>query len=232
MHPFETFSKSVHPSSPFLNPCLEVISVQYKQMATEKNPKISLKLLIDKSSRKVIFAEAKKDFVDFLFGLMEIPMGTILALLVRRGVARSARSWGRIYESIKNLDDDYLQQPSQGKDSLLMPKMALSNTKHAPLLAQLAYPNQPEFIWETPAPVATEGYVKEGMTYIVKDDLTVIPTVKPISTISTITLLKTLEVTTNLSCLQEMTVEVDFDKVGLLFFIFFLLHDFVFADLC
>ncbi|KAL6967492.1 hypothetical protein U1Q18_033302 [Sarracenia purpurea var. burkii] len=245
-------------------------------MTTAKGPEISLKLLIDKSSGKVVFAEAKKDFVDFLFGLMGIPMGTIMALLIRRGVAGSAGSLGRIYESIKNLDDEYLQQPSQGKkDSLLTPKMAVPNIKPTPLLAQFGYPKQPVsdyhpgllggnrpvpvtslttegYVKPTPllaqsgypkqpvsdyhpgllggnrpVPVTsltTEGYVKEGMIYMVKDDLTV----KPMSTISTITLLNTLGVT-NLSCLQEMTVEVDFDKVGLFFFIFFLPTDFAFC---
>ncbi|KAL6967497.1 hypothetical protein U1Q18_033307 [Sarracenia purpurea var. burkii] len=181
-------------------------------MATA-SPKISLKLLIDKSSGKVVFAEAKKDFVDFLFGFMEIPMGTILALLVRHGVAGSAGSLGRIYESIQNLDDDYLQQRRQGKDSLLTPKTAVPKIKPTPLLAQFGYPKQPEsnyydyYASKRPDPVTTEGYVKEATIYMVKDDLTV----KPMSTISTITIVNTLGVT-NLSCLQEMPVEVDFDK--------------------
>ncbi|KAF2294559.1 hypothetical protein GH714_012589 [Hevea brasiliensis] len=37
-------------------------------------PTLSLKLLVDKKASKVLFAEAGKDFVDFLFNLLSLPI--------------------------------------------------------------------------------------------------------------------------------------------------------------
>ncbi|KAF7120767.1 hypothetical protein RHSIM_Rhsim13G0083700 [Rhododendron simsii] len=108
-------------------------------MASTK--KILIKLLVDNSSRKVLFAEAGKDFVDFLFGLLEFPLGSILALMFEQGVSGSG-SLGKIYESVKNLDNDYLVS-NQTRKSLLRPRIAdvasASDTKHT-LLKQ--FPQQ------------------------------------------------------------------------------------------
>ncbi|KAL7173434.1 hypothetical protein ACSBR2_032821 [Camellia fascicularis] len=103
---------------------------------TTTNPKISLKLLIDTNSNKVLFAEAGKDFVDFLFGLLELPLGTILALLTKLDdTAATYGSLSKVYQSVQNLDNDYLQ-PNQTKDALLRPKIDASNTAQTPLLKQ------------------------------------------------------------------------------------------------
>ncbi|RVX13805.1 hypothetical protein CK203_010330 [Vitis vinifera] len=42
---------------------------------------MSLKLLINKKDDKVVFAEAEKDFVDFLFNLLTLPIGTTTSFL-------------------------------------------------------------------------------------------------------------------------------------------------------
>ncbi|KAJ0103574.1 hypothetical protein Patl1_06259 [Pistacia atlantica] len=49
-------------------------------MATSK---VRLKLLIDTKGKKVLFAEAGKDFVDFLFYIFSLPVGTVVKLLER-----------------------------------------------------------------------------------------------------------------------------------------------------
>ena len=41
------------------------------------NSKVSLKLLIDRSSHKVLFAEAGKVFVDFMLYLSELPLDSL-----------------------------------------------------------------------------------------------------------------------------------------------------------
>ncbi|KAK9189849.1 hypothetical protein WN943_018448 [Citrus x changshan-huyou] len=51
-----------------------------QSMATSK-PKMRLKLLIDRKDDRVIFAEASKDFVDFLFHLFSLPIGTAVKVL-------------------------------------------------------------------------------------------------------------------------------------------------------
>ncbi|KAH7836400.1 hypothetical protein Vadar_000799 [Vaccinium darrowii] len=90
--------------------------------STFTKQKICINLLVDNSSRKVLFAEARKDFVDFLFGLLELPLGSILALLFQHGVSGSG-SLGKIYESVKNLDDDYLVS-NQIREFLMRPRIA------------------------------------------------------------------------------------------------------------
>ncbi|KAL3530740.1 hypothetical protein ACH5RR_010062 [Cinchona calisaya] len=96
--------------------------------------KINLKLLVDKSSKRVLFAEAGKDFVDFLFGLLELPLGCILSHLAKR---EHVRSWsiGKVYQTVQNLDPDYFQRNTTTKTSLLKPTFfSSSETKQNPLL--------------------------------------------------------------------------------------------------
>ncbi|GLT72030.1 hypothetical protein SLA2020_440010 [Shorea laevis] len=97
-------------------------------MATASIPNtsnsISLKLLVDKNSNRVLFAEAGKEFVDFLFGLIQIPIGSIMGLLWNHGIAGPG-SLSRVYESIQNLDSTCLHQT---KEELLMPEPAFPST--------------------------------------------------------------------------------------------------------
>ncbi|XP_054788017.1 uncharacterized protein LOC129293915 [Prosopis cineraria] len=81
--------------------------------------KMSLKLLVDTKSERVLFAEASKDFVDFLFNLHRLPIGTVTKLLTKTNMVGSL---GKLYESIENLSNTYLLQQKQGKDILLKPK--------------------------------------------------------------------------------------------------------------
>ena len=43
--------------------------------------KVKLTLIIEKRANKVIIAEAKKDFVDFLFNLLSLPISTVIRLV-------------------------------------------------------------------------------------------------------------------------------------------------------
>ncbi|KAH7548035.1 hypothetical protein ACOSP7_032659 [Xanthoceras sorbifolium] len=78
---------------------------------------MKLKLLIDTKANKVPFAEAGKDFVDFLFYLISLPVGTVIRLLKENSLVGS---FGKIYVSIENLNETYIQ-PNQDKNSLLNP---------------------------------------------------------------------------------------------------------------
>jgi hypothetical protein len=91
---------------------------------------ISLKLLVDNNSGKVLFAEAGKEFVDFLFGLIRIPIGSIMGLLWSHGIAGPG-SLSRVYESIQNLDSNCLHQ---SKEEFLMPEPAFPSDTHPPTL--------------------------------------------------------------------------------------------------
>ncbi|XP_051229225.1 uncharacterized protein [Lolium perenne] len=83
---------------------------------------LSMKLLVDTKSRCVLFAEAGKDVVDFLFSLLALPIGTTVKLL---GEESMAGSTGELYGSVERLDDTYVQ-PGAAKDALLRPVIAPS----------------------------------------------------------------------------------------------------------
>ena len=109
---------------------------------TKSSKTITLNLLVDNSSIKVVYAEARKEFVDFLFGLLQIPLGSIMGLLWNHGMASGSGSLSKVYESIQNLDPCYVQ-PNLTKDSLLRPNPAFSSATYTPqLLLNFVPPNQ------------------------------------------------------------------------------------------
>ncbi|KAK8334108.1 hypothetical protein V6Z11_A10G250900 [Gossypium hirsutum] len=94
---------------------------------------VSLKLLIDTKGKRVLYAEAGKDFVDFvdfLFNVQLLPVGTIKRLLAKEGMVGCLAN---LYKSIENLGDTYLQ-PTTNKDTLLKPKYSSSLAADVPLL--------------------------------------------------------------------------------------------------
>ncbi|KAJ4779148.1 hypothetical protein LUZ62_063405 [Rhynchospora pubera] len=86
--------------------------------------KSSIKLLIDNKSRRVIFAEAGKEFVDFIFSLLALPIGSVIKLLSSSSMQGSI---GNLYQSVQNIDSVYLL-PNKEKSSLLEPKIYLSGS--------------------------------------------------------------------------------------------------------
>ncbi|KAL8515923.1 hypothetical protein ACS0TY_014574 [Phlomoides rotata] len=78
---------------------------------------MSMKLLIDTCSKRVLFAEAGKDCVDFLFFILSLPLSTLIRLLGKQGMMGSVAN---LYGSIETLDESYIQ-PNMSKDSLLNP---------------------------------------------------------------------------------------------------------------
>lgn len=170
----------------------------------EPDTKLSLKLLVDKNANKVLFAEAGKDFVDFLFNLLSLPVGTVIRLITN---ATMVGCIGNLYQSIENLDQTYMQ-PNQNKDLLLKPHVP-NHVANVPIL--LPDTNQAErkscmcvkqcrcttdckdticatcrnpmcyevkFVGEnnsTADSTSEGGYVKGLVTYMVTDDLSVSP---------------------------------------------------------
>jgi hypothetical protein len=95
---------------------------------------LSLKLLIDKNSNKVVFGEVGKEFVDFLFRHLQVTLGSIMRLLSHHDNMVGSGTLSRVYKSIQNLDSSFLQ-PNKNKDSkLLRPKPAFSSNTHTPQL--------------------------------------------------------------------------------------------------
>ncbi|KAG9453679.1 hypothetical protein H6P81_006583 [Aristolochia fimbriata] len=99
-------------------------------MATTK---MSVKLLIQKSRRRVLVAEAGKDFVDFIFGLMALPLTSVINLLKEHQMVGCI---GNLYQSVENLNETYLESV-QNKKLLLNPRYDFPpNDSGSPLLLQ------------------------------------------------------------------------------------------------
>ncbi|KAK7849095.1 uncharacterized protein LOC112011738 [Quercus suber] len=201
---------------------------------------VSLKLLIDTESQKVLFAEADKNFIDFLFHILALPVGTFIALLTKQGMVGSL---GNIYESIENLSTNYLR-PNVNKETLLkpivhisgggtgvpllMPKVESSSRNlyrcsgsyshsyvaddskakcpscHSSMSDNLSFVDSPN---ANTAFSGERGYVKGVVTYMVMDDLVV----KPMSTISSMTLLNRFNVK-DVGALEEKVVDLGIDE--------------------
>ncbi|CAO2204611.1 unnamed protein product [Urochloa humidicola] len=83
---------------------------------------LSMKLLIDRKAHRLLFAEASKDVVDFLFSLLVLPLATAVKLL---GKDAAAGSVGNLYGSVESLDYTYVL-PGAAKDALLRPAVPSS----------------------------------------------------------------------------------------------------------
>ncbi|KAG8371266.1 hypothetical protein BUALT_Bualt13G0069700 [Buddleja alternifolia] len=84
------------------------------------NSTVSMKPLIDTEAKRVLFAEASKDCVNFLFHLLAMAAANIGSLLKKQGVVGSLAN---LYESIENLNESYIQ-PNQSKETLLKPAVS------------------------------------------------------------------------------------------------------------
>ncbi|XP_039159564.1 uncharacterized protein LOC120289099 [Eucalyptus grandis] len=180
--------------------------------------KMSLKLLVDKRNQTILFAEAGKDFVDFLFHGLALPVGTIVSLLSKAGVASGVRN---LYASVENLSDTYIER--REKEALLKPKARSSGPDvlrsllpEAPPLAPIKYYTchhisgpAADAASSAKIPSGKGGYVRDVVTYVVMDDLTV----KPMSIISCVTLFNRFNVH-EIGDLEERVVDFGLDKAA------------------
>ncbi|RHN82715.1 hypothetical protein MtrunA17_Chr1g0212771 [Medicago truncatula] len=100
--------------------------------SSSSTTKVSLKLLIDTKNEKVLFAEASKSVIDFLFNLLCLPIGTVVKLLSTNGMIGSL---GNLYQSVENLNQNCMQ-PFQTKDVLLNPRAQSFSTEISGFLTQ------------------------------------------------------------------------------------------------
>ncbi|XP_043698909.1 uncharacterized protein LOC122649730 [Telopea speciosissima] len=102
---------------------------------------LKVKLLVDKKNQKVLFAEAEKEVVDFLFNLLALPVGTVVKLILTKD--SMVGSLGNLYKSVENLSEAYLES-NQSKLSLLEPKLSASVSQMPLLLSNPTAPTTPD----------------------------------------------------------------------------------------
>ncbi|CAN1176236.1 hypothetical protein LINPERPRIM_LOCUS45326 [Linum perenne] len=108
------------------------LSNKAPKMSTNSESQVSLKLLIDKQTRKLVYGEAGKEFVDLLLTILSLPLGTVTMLLSKNNMVGCLASLGSLYQSIENLNDTYI---IQSKSSILNPEALYSPTKNTTLLS-------------------------------------------------------------------------------------------------
>ncbi|KAM0853592.1 hypothetical protein ACQ4PT_050983 [Festuca glaucescens] len=111
-----------------------------------------MKLLVDSGPPcpRVVFAEARKDAVDFLFSLLSMPTGTALKLLGNESMVGCI---GNLYTSIEKLDAHF--QPGATKDAILTPTV----------LSPAAKSNRSFFRLPEPSPAMKRFFGWGGYTY-------------------------------------------------------------------
>jgi hypothetical protein len=101
---------------------------------------LSMKLLVDTKAQRVLFAEASKDVVDFLFSLLSLPVGTAVKLLGKEAMVGSV---GCLYASVEKLDATYVQAGA-AKDALLHPTVFSAAVSNKSSLLGLPPPPSPQ----------------------------------------------------------------------------------------
>jgi len=76
-----------------------------------------MKLLVDTKGGRVLYGEASKDVVDFLFSLLTLPVATVVKILSQDAMVGSI---GNLYGSVETLDETYVRS-ADAKTALLAP---------------------------------------------------------------------------------------------------------------
>ncbi|KAL9231415.1 hypothetical protein vseg_006647 [Gypsophila vaccaria] len=211
------------------------------------NTQVPLKLLVDTTTNRVLFAEAGKDFVDFLFHIMSLPVATVVKLVTATDMVGCL---GMLYRSIESLNSDYFQ-PDSSQNSVLksttsvdVPLLSLTDApttdaKDYYTCSAICRPyitnRYQSYVTDDPSAVCpschnnmstqaiyvapkastdvattsttSKGFVKGVVTYMVMDNLEV----KPMSTISGITLMNKFQVK-DVGSLVEKEVQVTLNE--------------------
>jgi len=205
--------------------------------ATQTDEHVSLKLVVNKETNKVYFAEAGKDFVDILFSFMKLPLGTIVRLIEKDSKMGpiTLGCLNSLYHSVAALDTHCFWEQSY-KQMLLQPRNSAEeycNTLKVNMddtppkkyfvcteFASCPYRTLLPFIAHVKChcgnPLTREvflkhfckGFVKDHL-FIITDDLIVMPSSLDHATFS---LLQNLGIK-NPSSVKEMTIDVTREKV-------------------
>ncbi|KAH7542327.1 hypothetical protein FEM48_Zijuj02G0061800 [Ziziphus jujuba var. spinosa] len=96
------------------------VEYQMEDKKNIRNGKISIKLMVSKSKKKVCYAEAKTDFVNLLLSFLTIPLGHFL----KQKCSSSLNGCiDHLYKSVQDLDEQRLKS-NYHKEMLVSPKLA------------------------------------------------------------------------------------------------------------
>nr|GFB91648.1 hypothetical protein [Tanacetum cinerariifolium] len=99
-----------------------VIQYLTKTKTAENSKCLTLKVNLQKSTSKFLLAEADEDFADFIFGFLEIPLGTLIGNLMK--CSSSLDSLDNLFASIQNMSVEGCIKSQDLKDMLIKPQLA------------------------------------------------------------------------------------------------------------
>ncbi|OMP02658.1 hypothetical protein COLO4_10939 [Corchorus olitorius] len=88
-------------------------------MASGSAATFSLKLVIDTKGKRVLYDESGKDFVDFVFNILSLPLSTVTRILSKQNMLGCL---GDLYGSVETLSDTLMESATR-KDALLKPRV-------------------------------------------------------------------------------------------------------------
>ncbi|KAL3845128.1 hypothetical protein ACJIZ3_002531 [Penstemon smallii] len=191
-----------------------------KSCTTSK--KMILKAIIQKSTGKVLLAHTREDFIDFVFSLLTIPLGSALSLL---GGDISVGSMHNLYRSVASLNGDWYMKTQNSFIKPQLPHKYLSkyqlfiftetplyfyykiiDGKHTGYLTSTWQSScRPQYV-TLMDPKGQGSYVKGPAMFTVTDHLVVSPT----SAISGLSILNSLKIP--FSDIEEYVVDIGMEE--------------------
>ncbi|KAM0003125.1 hypothetical protein Hdeb2414_s0297g00860121 [Helianthus debilis subsp. tardiflorus] len=159
----------------------------YIKREVSASSKMFLELSLQKSTGKLLFAEAKEDFVEFLFGFLWLPLGTVIGTLTKG--ASTSRCMENILRSISNMSVGKYLKTQDIKDMLLKPHFGQKYFSKNQIFPLNGVPLRSDEVENNDIKIDV-GFLKQSGMFLVTDDLTITPS----SLASSIDLLKKLEV--------------------------------------
>ncbi|KOM26787.1 hypothetical protein LR48_Vigan317s000800 [Vigna angularis] len=180
-------------------------------MATTE-AQVLLKLVVNKDTNKVLFAEAKKDLVDILCSFLTLPLGTIIRLVEyesNKGPV-TIGSLNSLYHSVAALDDRNLWRQGYNKEMLLRPRNTAADFCNTLKVNIDDTPPRQTFVSPGSFSESSQnGFVHDVAIFVITDDLILMP--KPVD-YPRLAILRDLGIKGPFS-LKEITVDVTKKKV-------------------
>lgn len=158
--------------------------------------KMTVKLWVRKSNKKILLAHCTDEFIDFLFSLLTVPLGRVISVLSEGdGLASCVKN---MHQSVSGLSDGKYLKSQQMKDMLLFPQVAMiyiclnqlfplqedkiSTIHQKPKSSagqqcywMTSYSDSAFHELKSASQMGEGGYLKESMKFMVTDDLVVTP---------------------------------------------------------
>ncbi|KAH0471070.1 hypothetical protein IEQ34_000793 [Dendrobium chrysotoxum] len=107
-------------TSPQCNNWMEMIMNKSKGNAEFEIQEMLIRLIVNRTSNKVVCAEVGKEFADQLLSFLTFPLGSVLKLI---GYSDSFRCMSNLYDSIHELEIKYFKS-EKAKSMLISPQLA------------------------------------------------------------------------------------------------------------